>query len=159
MLTRFLAIPQMQTPFDTLFEQAQPDTTKIFSAPFLISDRISERALIFQHPFLGRSPFQGGRLFCFLNILSRVWKANCIFAVVKWRIISIRQVVPCFIRSHGTINQHEWVRADLTVKIYIVGNLNLTCTCLTCSFSAKPGRQVMPTQIFPLSSVGRATDC
>ena len=24
----------MQTPVDTLFEQAQPDTTKIFAAPF-----------------------------------------------------------------------------------------------------------------------------
>ena len=46
MLTRFLAIPQMQTPFDTLFEQAQPDTAKIFAAPFLVSDRISKRALL-----------------------------------------------------------------------------------------------------------------
>ena len=36
----------MQTPFDTLFEQSQPDTTKIFAAPFLILDRISKRALL-----------------------------------------------------------------------------------------------------------------
>ena len=35
----------MQTPFDTLFEQAQPDKAEIFAAPFLISDRISKRAL------------------------------------------------------------------------------------------------------------------
>jgi len=29
----------MQTPFDTLFEQVQPDATEILAAPFLISDR------------------------------------------------------------------------------------------------------------------------
>ena len=32
----------MQTPFDTLFEQAQPDKAEIFAAPFLVSDRISK---------------------------------------------------------------------------------------------------------------------
>ena len=36
----------MQTPFDTPLELVQPDTTKIFAAPFLISDRISKRALL-----------------------------------------------------------------------------------------------------------------
>ena len=36
----------MQTPFDTLFEQAQPDKAEILAAPFLISDRISKRALL-----------------------------------------------------------------------------------------------------------------
>ena len=36
----------MQTPFDTLFEQVQPDATEILAAPFLISDRISKRALL-----------------------------------------------------------------------------------------------------------------
>ena len=36
----------MQTPFDTLFEQAQPDKAEIFATPFLISDRISKRALL-----------------------------------------------------------------------------------------------------------------
>ena len=38
----------MQTPFDTLFEQVQPDATEIFAAPFLISDRISKRAQLFR---------------------------------------------------------------------------------------------------------------
>ena len=42
MLTRFLAIPQMQTPFDTLFEQAQPDKAEILAAPFLISGRFQK---------------------------------------------------------------------------------------------------------------------
>ena len=41
----------MQTPFDTLFEQAQPDTTKILAAPFLVSDRISKRAQLFYRVF------------------------------------------------------------------------------------------------------------
>ena len=36
----------MQIPFDTLFEQVQPDATEILAAPFLISDRISKRALL-----------------------------------------------------------------------------------------------------------------
>ena len=36
----------MQIPFDALFEQAQPDKAEIFAAPFLISDRISKRALL-----------------------------------------------------------------------------------------------------------------
>ena len=40
----------MQTPFDTLFEQAQPDTTKILAAPFLISVEISKRALLLCAP-------------------------------------------------------------------------------------------------------------
>ena len=38
----------MQTPFDTLFEQAQPDKAEIFAAPFLVSDRISKRAQLFR---------------------------------------------------------------------------------------------------------------
>ena len=38
----------MQTPFDTLVEQAQPDTTKILAAPFLVSDRISKRAQLLE---------------------------------------------------------------------------------------------------------------
>ena len=41
----------MQTPFDTLFEQAQTDKAEIFVAPFLISDRISKRALLFFERF------------------------------------------------------------------------------------------------------------
>ena len=41
----------MQTPFDTLFEQAQPDKAEIFAAPFLISDRISKRAQLFYRVF------------------------------------------------------------------------------------------------------------
>ena len=53
----------MQTPFDTLFEQVQPDTTKILTAPFLISGRISKRALTFQHPFPSRSPISGRTAF------------------------------------------------------------------------------------------------
>ena len=99
----------MQTPFDKLFEQAQPDKAEIFAAPFLVSDRISKRksflesfqkiiicesAGIFvvqqrhknpgffffkkdaasQHPFPSRSPVLGGRLFCFLSIISRASK-------------------------------------------------------------------------------------
>ena len=35
----------MQTPFDTLFEQVQPDATEILAAPFLISGSISKKAL------------------------------------------------------------------------------------------------------------------
>ena len=100
----------MQTPLDAPFEQVQPDTTKIFAAPFLISDRVSKRALLFHRVFkrisyvnlpgfLWRSSairipafsfskralplsilfpavllVQGGRLFCFLSILSRASK-------------------------------------------------------------------------------------
>ena len=41
----------MQTPLDAPFEQVQPDTTKIFAAPFLISDRVSKRALLFHRVF------------------------------------------------------------------------------------------------------------
>ena len=41
----------MQTPLDAPFEQVQPDTTKIFTAPFLISDRISKRAQLFYRVF------------------------------------------------------------------------------------------------------------
>ena len=32
----------MQTPFDTLFEQAQPDKAEILAAPFLISGRFQK---------------------------------------------------------------------------------------------------------------------
>ena len=66
----------MQTPFDTLFEQAQPDTAKIFAAPFLLSDRISKRALLLLLRFqkiiicesagiFGSRKPQESRLFCF----------------------------------------------------------------------------------------------
>ena len=66
----------MQTPFDTLFEQAQPDTAKIFAAPFLVSDRISKRALLLLLRFqkiiicesagiFGARKPQESRLFCF----------------------------------------------------------------------------------------------
>ena len=66
----------MQTPFDTLFEQAQPDTAKIFAAHFMVSDRISKRALLLLLRFqkiiicesagiFGARKPQESRLFCF----------------------------------------------------------------------------------------------
>ena len=69
MLTRFLAIPQMQTPFDTLFEQAQPDATKIFATPFLVSDRISKRAQLFQRVF---------RKLSYVNQPGFLWRSSTI---------------------------------------------------------------------------------
>ena len=69
MLTRFLSIPQMQTPFDTLFEQVQPDTTKILAAPFLVSDRISKRAQLFQRVF---------RKLSYVNQPGFLWRSSAI---------------------------------------------------------------------------------
>ena len=59
----------MQTPFDTLFEQVQPDATEILAAPFLISDRISKRALTFRRPFPAVLLFWEDGFFRFLRTL------------------------------------------------------------------------------------------
>ena len=59
----------MQTPFDTLFEQVQPDATEILAAPFLVSDRISKRAQLFYRVF---------RKLSYVNQPGFLWRSSAI---------------------------------------------------------------------------------